>query len=552
LENWIFKLKHTIVCIDPSHGTLWRVLESCHNLKIAFTKPEVDWAQTLRDDFLAQFKAKFLSFDFIPLSEVSTVPNSVCYHGANGLNLSIDHPYNVALEPNAYSQDLRASGMIVEEISSNLYRLTYNRKSRVQTYYFPKISGFFRLDPDTIRRNLNVYGDAYFMATTFDPVSLGVVAKPKESRVVGEMMAYDILPPYIQRGKIRVSEDSEYVYDIEGVMTCTSRREYASALAATLGKKIAPLVEFGRFVASPYSTSFFEMGLKNYGQVCVVQTASMSYTAIIKTPQMVGTRLSPYNASAFVVGDFSGRKITPFESIGSAVEIMTYMYESHVRHADIRTLAGKKAMVYDSYARLVGNVHFLAHWCLPKVSTLIVTEIPVERKESATVSIPAQDLEEKTENDIPSGRTVNKSLRQMLIDYFEYDTRIKTIADLQEEFPTYPRYVISQVMMYIPTAFPAITPQSFTEDPGEPGWLISSDDFHFPSEEGSGLSSYSSSIQLKGDAVSGHLTFLDVESADVSYQDLFLRVLGCEQISHVIIQGRVERQYRLIMPVVEF
>jgi len=550
LESWLFAYRPTIICIDPSRGTLYRVLEASRNVQIVLTNPDPTWTRKIRDEFLSAFRGKALAFSFVDKDKIVDQVHCLCYHGANGMKLQIDHPFSVALEPNVYSQEMRKAGLIVEETSPNMYRMTYKRKKELRSYNFPKYSGWYRLDPETIRANSKVRGDAYFVASSFNPAALGVTARPKPARVVGEMMSYNVLPPYAPCDGFSVSQDDQYVYDVAGVMTCMSRREFTSQYARMKGKQLAPLVEYGLWVASPYATEFSYMGQRSYGRVTVIETESMSFKAYQYKSQIQGKSRSNYLASAFVVGDFTGRKVTPFEAFGTAIEVETYTDPgNHVRHPMIEALSTRKAMVFDSFSRLLANLHYIAHWCMESVSSAIISEVPPEPLSEATVTVSLGGDPDECEVTNHTGSDVSKSLRAKIIDYYEEDNRAKSLQMLMDHFPTKTLHEIKMVLRYIPHAFPV---PSLTEYKNSimvetsVFWMLSMDDIHFVAQGGTGLGSYERGMLLKNDILMGELKFTDDEDIDVSQQEEFILSLGCEKLSTQTRSEGVCRQYRLI------
>jgi len=328
--------------------------------------------------------------------------------------------------------------------------------------------------------------------------------------------------------------------------TCMSRREFVSQYARKHGKEVAPMVEYGQYVASPYSTSFFQMAQRTYGKVTVIETPGMSRRPV--TSEELGwARQSQYYAAAFVAGDFTGRRLSPFESYGTVWDILTYECGTHVRHPDITCLQGKRAMVFDSFRRLSHSIHYLAHWCMPRVSTAIVSQLPPTVTAETTVTVPLGDLKEVIEDDLHTGSEVSKSLRQCLVEYYQNDSRAKTLEELQLDFPTHSRTEMIQILMYISDAYPILplNEEGMDYSPERVNWIITEDDYPFPCDDGVGLASYSSAKRLKADVVLGELSFRDDEEAEVVFQENFLLALGCEKVSQVASGDQIIRQYRL-------
>lgn len=548
LETWLFKHHRHFVIVDPAQGTLFRALGENCNVYVLMTTKEEKWEEQLYETFAEEFAAKKLQFEVVTKQEALALPDVICYHGMNGFKSQMLLPISIALEPNAYSQDLRKSGLGLEAKGDNWYLMTYKRKERMVQYMFPKYSGHYRVDPMTLKLTMNLEGDSFFLATTFDPERLKVLNPSSQPCVVGDIMAYDIMPPYVKDPLLgqMISEDAKYVYDVQGVATCMSRREYTSSVATEKNKQIAPLSLTGHYIASPYSTKFVKMGMTQYGEVTVVESPAMSAKAITAPEHLseFGKRPSQFKAVAFVLGYKEGAKLCPFEKFGTTCDVKTYVSANgQVRYSDIRPLLGKKSIVFSSFEVMREHLYFMAYWVLGDVAPFISSEMPALPKYDFQ-SVRIQDDGEEVDRPAMSTAGFSKDFRQRLVEWFESDTRYKTTQDIQKAYPEHSISEIEKTMLYHPEFSPTVI---FTGEEDEVVWTFK-ENKKFPThnEDGGGLSAYDTALFLKSAFMGGEHSFCDDEDEDVTPQHEYLLLLGAELYSTVTMSGLIERRYRIL------
>lgn len=528
--------------VDPATGTIWRALEKRVNVYIAMSTVDKQWEKKLGKEFFKMFQAAHLQFKFISLDEIDGIDDALCYHGQNGLKSFGMAKYTLALEPNPYSRDLRENGLSVQKHMDHSYKLTYKRKERYVDYIFPKHSSHFRVDPTTLIASASIYGDSYFLATNFDPKMMQLKVPRRELTVIGDFMSYVTLPPYVQNGDLIISEDDKYVYDVEGVMTCNSRRAFCAQIAAAKGKQLAPLSIAGNFIAYPYSTKFHYVGLKDYNGTTIFESPDLSRAAICVETEKMGLLPSKFQGAAFWYNEFTGKAITPLEKYGTVHPVETFATkDGKTRHASIipfyTTGVGKRRVyVFGSESLLKENMSLLIHLCLGNLATVIAIPEAVKPQQTFTTTTDF-DVDEMG---FLSGDNYNKSCRQLMIEWFEEAPQAKSLSEISARYPHVSRDEIHQILLQLPNACP------LDGGGGQVVWSLSQDETFGDQLAEEGLAHYLQGTELKLDVVTGDLEFVDLEDSVVERQLQFLDRLGFEIALQIplINLGKIRRLFR--------
>jgi len=359
-----------------------------------------------------------------------------------------------------------------------------------------------------------------------------VVTPKKELTVVGDFICYDILPNYVKSGDLFVSEDKDYIYDVEGVMTCNSRREFVSLLAKAKGKQIAPLSATGAYIAYPYSTRFHHIGLRRFGTVSVMSSVAMSNAAIVEPRDLIK---SEHNAVIFVAGDFDGEKVTPFEQFGSTFPVQTFLSpDRSIRYPAIKQFLGKKGIVFSSFNALLEHASLIAHCCCGDVGSMIITP--------ETVKEPLRLEEDHFDNDMDkggylSGDFENKSVRQKMVEWFADCPTPKTIDEIIEHFPSVNSSELLEILLYLPVACPVLHEKTIH-------WSLTLNQEFSNEISDQGLSHFLDARELKMALVTGELDFTDVIEFDAIRQITFASMCGFQCIEEVEFDDVVKRVFR--------
>jgi hypothetical protein len=531
LESWLFKFRPTFVLIDPAQGSLWRALEADIGVYVLLTSKDSQWRTSLEREFQSAFAQKKQLFEFIDFSS-EKLDEHIVYHGQNGLK-DIVTPMSVALEPNPYSVDMREQGLGVTAISSDVYKMVYQRKTRLVEYNFSKIPNHFRVDPLSLMASAKIKGDSFFLALNFDPEIFKVCQPVREMKALGDTIAYDMMPPYVQSGPLMVSEDHKYVYDVQLKATCASRRNFCSSLARAKGKQIAPISDWGRFVAYPYSTRFHNVGIKKHGNILILESESMS-SECYKIENKEYYVASEHDGVAFVKNDFNGRPLTPFEKYGTVHPVPTYLAQSlKTRYPDISGL-GKEAIVFSSFNCLLENISLIGQFVCGDIASVIVTNTKMPEK---PIFDDMVDDDTDTKG-FMSGDHENKSVRQRLVEWYENDNSPKTLKEISAAYPWVQEREVVNILLYLPTFIPM-------EIEDQIMWVDGMDiDFEGDGECGS-LGYHLNASSLKNSlVVSPDLSYIDQVSLDVSDRLKFIDLCGYELVSTKRSGEYVQRVFR--------
>jgi len=369
LESYLFRMKENILLIDPSQGSIYRALEENRNVYYFMTATDSHWKKELEDTFRAMFKGKKLIFKHI--HEDDDVDDFLVYHGANGFK-PIYQANSFALEPNPYSVDTRKQGAGIAAGGESI-SFYYQIKDRKMEYVFKYHPSYYRIDPATLNHLGVVKGDAFFLSMTVDPKELGYTLEiGTKAATVGEMYCYTELPEYRPYEGMMVSYDDTHVYDVKIPSTCASRRFRAEQIAKQMKKKIKPYQPLGKYVAHPYSVAYVLHEWETYDNIVVQQRGSLSKMAIMNDINLQYTGPIPQKAAIFILGDKTGKRVTPLEAFGSVFPVDLYVALVKTNESggewwypDIRPFMGQSGMVFDSMNSLKNNIHLLCYFCVP-------------------------------------------------------------------------------------------------------------------------------------------------------------------------------------------
>jgi hypothetical protein len=517
LESWIFTLKEKIVLLNPSTGTMYRLIESgCYPLVI-MTSQDPQWERHLKKEFSSFFTEK-RPLKFGILDDIQ--PDDLVYHGSLGLQHVTRSSMNIALELNPYSRDIRTAGCTIKRIGDG-YSIVMNRKGRQVHQDFDIYSKHFRVDPVTLSAHMGVLGDGYFFATTVDPSVFNIRPSVPRYPVAGDMMCFDVLPPYEKFKDLLISQDDLMVYDVKGPMTCQSRRHYTKLIAAAMNKEVAPLVKYGKFVAYPYSSEFTYLGSKCHGE-CTILLESPSMSATNRVNNNNGKE-GP-KAVSFCFGDFGGRKVTPLERYGSTYDVATFIDpDSKVRYVDFTKLdLTKHQLIVTSFNNLLSHLSLILNMVNPTMSEICIDTL-TERE--------PLEFEEDMDPDhfaFLSNDNYNKSLRQRMIEKYGSTSQYFTLEEMYLDFPECSKFSIQETLVSCPTSIP----HTFND---EVMWTFGSTSHPFAEvfDSDRGICSYSNRHELK--------YFLFGEGKEVVFEDdLNLypveRIQFCSNLGYQLVQ----------------
>jgi hypothetical protein len=547
LESYLFRMKENILMIDPSQGSIYRALEENKNVYYYMTATDSHWKKELDGVFKSMFKGKKLIFKHI--HEEDDVEDFLVYHGANGFK-PVYQPNSFALEPNPYSIDTRKQGAGIATGGESI-SFYYQIKDRKMEYIFKYHPNHYRIDPATLNYLGVVKGDAFFLGMTVNPKELGYTLDTgTKAATVGEMYCYQEMPEYRDYDGMSVSYDDLYVYDVKIPSTCASRRFKVEQISKEMGKKMKPYSTLGKYVAHPYSVTYTLHDWETYDNIVVQQRGSLSKMAIMNEINLEYTGPISQKAAIFILGDKTGKRVTPLESFGSVFPVDLYVALKKTNgsggewwYPDIRPFVGKSGMVFDSINSLKNNIHLLCYFCVPDLKP---TDLygRVDR-----VDAPNLEYADMTDLEDKHGEQEEQEQQNMVIEedealhmkirkIFEMEKRDLFYHELEIRLPGHLTRKITATLMQTSNWHIIMRGINYHEDI----WTTCTIPWEPVDDGNRGLASYPDATTLKRAILDGLLEFEDSVSINTRPQQEYLDMQGVELIGQ-----RVNKKTQTLM-----
>jgi hypothetical protein len=319
----------------PSEGTLWRT----EHMEVAITvsndrKSEVN-------EILGKMN-KYVTFYDDARSQLS-------YLGSNGVwdvglpakwFALVPSPFQVAFPYNPHSLAKHNAGIGID----------YSRNGFNQSFFLPNQPSYYLIPPAAIALKFSCVTDAYFLATNYEPLAaMFTVIAVNNSPLIGFLPR---LPAYVNG----ISQDDDYVYDIEGSGTYASRRHAIQHNPACANKELCPLsmdgdIEVNFFDPKPriHLDLYSRDGVTSYvGPFCVSHSSTIERNKA--APHFDASNYS--KGQCVIYGPFMSNGSVFKDMIGKFMHVPC-MYGRNYAAVAIPPHAKRPLLIFRSYKHMV-------------------------------------------------------------------------------------------------------------------------------------------------------------------------------------------------------
>lgn len=486
-ENWLFSRLPSVTLVDPSSGSLWRCWEKNCPVRVYMTASDNEWWEQIDRQFSPIYRDRKLLLERVYELE------GYVYHGTNGFKTTLLTAKDLCLEPNPFSSDLRKEEGVAIRREANGFRVHYYRKSKLREHVFVDLPSYYRIDPISLELFSQAYGDSFFFSSTFDPSIIGLRSLKRRYTSLATCYHYDEYPSRrtITLGGYEVNMLDGVLYDVKCHSTVLSRRHLLHKLAREYGYKVAPLKEgYGKWIAHPYAYDFACTSYARVGEVHVHEDYTM-----YNRPMPQGESVKGKNAVIFKPGDFTGRQLTPLESLGTIFDIPTLCVSGDPRRYPVIG-DHTNGYVYGSIQSLLQNMLYI-FFCEKKD---VVPMIDFETEKLERKADPVTDVVDFTD-DAPK-----QSFKDRVLDLVSQTPM--TLDELQRVFPDLTEQRIWQTMWYCSE----ITAKKVSD---QVHYGVFDTEYEDVDMYSGGLAGVMCQAEVKARIIQGNLEFEDPEEFDV-------------------------------------
>jgi hypothetical protein len=299
-----------------------------------------------------------------------------------------------------------------------------------------------------------------------------------------------------------------------------------------------PYSTLGKYVAHPYSVTYTLHDWETYDNIVVQQRGSLSKMAIMNEINLEYTGPISQKAAIFILGDKTGKRVTPLESFGSVFPVDLYVALKKTNgsggewwYPDIRPFVGKSGMVFDSINSLKNNIHLLCYFCVPDLKP---TDLygRVDR-----VDAPNLEYADMTDLEDKHGEQEEQEQQNMVIEedealhmkirkIFEMEKRDLFYHELEVRLPGHLTRKITVTLMQTSNWHIIMRGINYHEDI----WTTCAIPWEPVDDGNRGLASYPDATTLKRAILDGLLEFEDSVSINTRPQQEYLDMQGVELI----------------------
>jgi len=345
-ELFLFKGRKEIVLVNPSHGSIYRAIES---------KINAIYYHLTDSTYIEEFEewVNFLDWGQCTLRRCD--PRHVFrYHGSNGFRAGDIYPESVALELNPFSSMARdvCSAIVAVEGGINVVYKRKERRVEIFVPNFPEL--FFRYSAYSFSYDVGYQGNMFNFLSIKDPSSYGLkILSPPPPLGIVPNSSYSFMPPYDDKG---ISRDDTFLYDILSSATVSSRRQSLYDIAPSMGLSVAPFSSCGSYWFSLVDHRFQRRNFSLDGDF-VLCSDNENFCISVFPFGVEGKKVN--SVFVFIKDYFRGTVVNHLSSLGSVVERPLYMFPGGLGIYDEPWLRKRSCTVFESMDSLLFHASFI-------------------------------------------------------------------------------------------------------------------------------------------------------------------------------------------------